>query len=268
MTQTTTTPTEDVNNPEIKPLTNSKGEPINEDGTPREETKDGGADAETLESLQKQLKDTKAALTKAQQGKAEEDPKEEEGLEIKQEKESQLQLDEGAAAAQAAGVDIEAVGTEYREKGELSEDTYKMLEEKGFDKATVDGYFEGQKAVAKLQQDEVMETVGGAEKFQELQTWAAEHLSEEEIEVYNQAVVSSNAAAKMAVQAIQAKYVQANGQAPQLITSEGASTGAGDVFQSKFEMTKAMEDTRYWNDPDYQKEVTEKVKRSKAAGKF
>lgn len=264
MTDVQHTPTGDTNQPAPTELTDSKGNPINEDGSPREIVKDeqGG---ETVESLKKALADTKAELTKSQQAKAEETPKEPEGLEIKKEG-SEETLDADTQAAKDAGVDVDAVAKEYTENGELSEETYKSLEAKGFDKATVDQYFEGRNAVATLQQNEIVETVGGSEKFTELQTWAAENLSADDLAVYNEAVVTSKAAAIFAVQAIQNKFIQANGNPPSLISGDTVTNNSGDVFRSHHEKQTAIEDPRYRTDPDYQKDVEAKVLRSIKSG--
>jgi hypothetical protein len=265
MTQVHITPAESTNQDVPTELVDNKGAPINADGTPREVSKDKEAEP-TVESLQKQLKDTKAALTKSQQGKAEE-PAQDTELPAKV-KESELQLDTAAQAAKDAGVNVDKMAEEYTKDGKISDESYKELADKGFDKATVDNYFEGREAVATLQQAEVIAVVGGQEEFNQLQEWASDNLSEDEIAVYNEAVITSTAAAKMAVEAIQNKYIQANGQSPKLIGGDTSTNVGSDVFKSSHEMVRAMGDKRYSTDPDYQKEIEAKVARSIKAGKI
>lgn len=268
MTQTMTTPTGDSNQPAAptEPIDNN-GNPINDDGSPREPAPKGDDNTgEDLESLKKALKDTKAELTKLQQGKNK-DGEKEDVSEGQGEKDQDLQIKQQTQEAEKAGVDMAKYSDEFAETGQLSEDSYKELESKGFDKGIVDAYIEGQKAIAARQTAEVAQVVGGEENFNAIKEWAAESLSESEIAAFNTAVTSGTEAAKLAVQGLNARYVAENGSAPNLIGGETGNTGGG-MFKSNYDMQQAMADPRYWKDPDYQKEVAEKAKRSMKAGKI
>lgn len=261
MTQTNVTPTPTTNQPTdtTQPIDNM-GNPVNPDGTPvepkTEDTPDGG---ETVESLKKALNDTKAELTRLQQNK----PKEDEGDDKEQTPPTDLSIKE--KEAEEAGIDFGKYSEEFAKDGKLSEDSYKELTDKGYDKQIVDDYIAGQQARAAQETAKVAEVVGGVEKLDTVLAWAAENMSEAEIAAYNTSINNGTDAARIALEGINARYVAANGSAPNLINGKTGVT-PGDVFKSPYEMTKAMEDPKYWSDPDYQKEVQAKLSRSMKAG--
>ena len=142
MTQTNTTPTGDTNQtPEnTKPIDNM-GNPVNPDGTPREPeaaedkpTENEGG--ESVESLQKALKDTKAELTRIQQDKADTDTEPKDTEPQPNTTPEDLQIQEKKAVE--AGIDMSKYSDQYNADGELSDDSYKELSDKGLDKETVD----------------------------------------------------------------------------------------------------------------------------------
>lgn len=270
MTETFTTPTEPTN------TSDAPENPVDDQGKPIEptDTDSSNQGGETVESLKKALNDTKAELTRLQQGNTETDGKgssepteegsgdtEGEGTETQ----ADLQIQEAEKVAEEAGVDFTKYSEEYNTNGELSEDAYKELASKGFDKQIVDDYIEGQKARNERQTQEVSTVVGGIDNLQPVLEWAGENLSPEEIQLYNEATSKGTAATKLALEGVYARYTAANGEAPNLL--QGGTTGTtSDVFKSSFEMTKAMEDDRYWNDPDYRQDIVSKIERSHKAG--
>lgn len=264
MTITSVTPTGDTNQPKPpeQPIDNM-GNPVDDKGNKVEKKdpppKEG---EETVESLTKALKDTKAELTKLQQQKAEggeeEADEEEEGSSENKKLEIQKQQ------AEEAGVDFSKYSAEYNKDGKLSDASYEELAKKGFDKQLVNDYIAGQQARVDKQTKEVAEVVGGEANLSKVLEWAGENLSAEEIDFYNKSVNTSTAAAKMALQSVYTKYSEANGEAPNLITG-GAPGSSNSIYKSPFEMQKDMNDPRYWTDPDFQAEVTAKAARSHKA---
>lgn len=266
MTVTNVTPTEPTNEPQnnTQPIDNM-GNPIDDKGNPiegKEVVNDGG---ETVESLQKALKDTKAELTKLQQEKAQKQPNQESEGDPESTEGDDTKLEIEQKKAEEAGVDFSKYSEEYNSQGGLSDESYEELAKKGYDRQLVDDYIEGQKARVHRQTQEVATVVGGEDNLAPVLEWAAENLSEEEINIYNSSVRQSTTAAKLALQGIYSRYVAANGKAPNLVKGDGSTAGA-DIFKSPFEMQKAQQDPRYWNDPDFQKEVEEKIRRSMKAG--
>lgn len=160
------------------------------------------------------------------------------------------------------GLDLSTFTAEFNAKGELSADSYAKLAAAGFDKGIVDNYINGQKAVAAQYETSVVSEVGGSEKYSEIVTWAKANMTDAEINAYN-AVVSSGdvTQAKLAVLGLSAKFSKANGSEPRLV--QGRTTSAsGDVFESTAQLTEAMRDPRYRNDPAFRAKVQSKLARS------
>lgn len=264
MVETNITPTESTNQPkEPEQRIDNMGNPVDEKGnlvekdTNQEENKADGDDT-NIESLQKALKDTKAELTRLQQ----------KGTDTETEDLSESKADDleiKTKEAEDKGVDLSVYSEEYNSKGELSEDSYKELAGKGFNKEIVDDYIAGQKARLQQQTEEVTSVVGGEKNLDAVLEWAAGNLSAEEIAAYNEATKQGTASAKIALRGIYSSYIEANGQSPNLQSGDTIPS-KGDVFKSPFDMQKAQQDPRYWKDPDFQKEVQEKIQRSMAAG--
>ena len=160
------------------------------------------------------------------------------------------------------GLDLSTFTTEFNTKGELSAESYAKLAAAGFDKGIVDNYINGQKAVAAQYETAVTAEVGGSEKYSEIVTWAKANMTDAEINAYNAAVSSGDLAqAKLAVLGLSAKFSKANGNEPRLV--QGRTTSASeDVFESTAQLTEAMRDQRYRNDPAFRAKVQSKLARS------
>lgn len=155
---------------------------------------------------------------------------------------------------------INAASEEYSEKGELSEETYASLQGQGLSKLMVDNYIAGQQAIINQQQMEITNEIGGMDEYQKLSTWAAETLSDSDLEAYNQTVESGTVAqAKFAIKSLYSQF-QAAGS-PRL--AQGSVNGTGvPPFQSRQQVTAAMRNPAYENDPAYREEVLQRLARS------
>jgi hypothetical protein len=73
---------------------------------------------------------------------------------------------------------------------------------------------------------EIVSVVGSKEAYGELQEWAVANLSDEEIDSFNHAVLESGniGLAKLAVEGLQARYLKANGQAPNKVIESGGTS--------------------------------------------
>jgi len=150
---------------------------------------------------------------------------------------------------------------EFADNGELADTSYNELSKLGLDKNLVDSYIQGQKLVADTNTKAIQDVAGGKEEYAELVEWAGNNLSEAEVKVFNDMVDGGDVeTAKFAVQGLLAKS-GANPRQPSLY--EGTSDAVSkDAFASVAQVTEAMNDPRYENDPAYRRLVEEKIGRS------
>tara|TARA_R100001463_G_scaffold875_1_gene3896 strand:- start:248 stop:1033 length:786 start_codon:yes stop_codon:yes gene_type:complete len=104
--------------------------------------------------------------------------------------------------------------------------------------------------------------VGGTDNYNNLVSWAAENISEQEVDMFDAVMDSGNPqAAYFAVQSLALKYQDAAGKDGQMIRGK-APKASSDVFNSQQEMIQAMEDPRYNDDPAYRDAIMQKLERS------
>jgi len=161
-----------------------------------------------------------------------------------------------------AGLDMSSLQAEYAEKGELDTKSYEALEKAGISKEYVDSYIAGQEAIAKTQAEEIKNTVGGNETYQEMVDWASKNMTEGEKTAYNKAVNSGDMdTVKLAVNALKGQFERANGVEPKLVEGK-AQPSQEQGFQSWAQVTEAMSDPRYAKDMAYQNDVKNKLANS------
>lgn len=167
---------------------------------------------------------------------------------------------EANKAVEQAGLDMDALRSEFAETGDLKPETYAKFKAAGVPEEIVKGYIEGQKAVANQYTESVKAVAEG--QFDTMATWAATNLTPSELAAYNKAVDSGDAdIAKLAVSGVYQKFVAANGKDPALVSGDNGDA-KGDVFESTRQVTEAMRDKRYKTDPAFRKSVQEKLARS------
>lgn len=175
---------------------------------------------------------------------------------------SKLDIPEGSAeeVVEAAGLNMESLQNEFADKGELTEESLKKLEDVGISKDIVSQYIQGQQAVAQQIESEIKGIAGGNDGYSTMMNWAKENLSADEISAYNRVVNGRDLdATKLAVSGLQARM---GGNAePNLVRGKGSSSQ--EQFESWAQVTSAMKDPRYSKDTAYQKEVSDKISRSK-----
>lgn len=151
-------------------------------------------------------------------------------------------------------LDFDAFQSEYLENGELSDDAYEALANAGIPPSLVDSWLAGQQAVGAQLEMTVHDSVGGTENYNELVNWASDNWSQDEIDAFNDSVDSPNINQVMlAVRGLQAQYNLANGD-PALYSGDGGSPSV-EGFQSLNQVTEAMKDPRYAEDPAYRRQV-------------
>lgn len=169
---------------------------------------------------------------------------------------------EVAKVLDKAGVDFDTLQAEYAANGSIGEESYKQLEEAGFPQQLVDSWIAGQQSLANDINAQVFSSVGGEEQYYQMIEWAGESLPPAEIDAFNKAMDSGDMSmVNMAVNGLAARYRSEVGTEPQLI--QGETTGnSGGSFNSAAELTAAMRDPRYQNDPAYRQSVAQKLSRS------
>lgn len=159
--------------------------------------------------------------------------------------------------------------------GTLSEDMYSKLESAGFNKSMVDSFIAGKQAEAGITQTteveerfnnseirDIQNTAGGEEQYNQLIDWVSDNLPEGEINAFNELLDTGNKnQIKLAVQGMNAKYVEANGYEGRMLAGKPPNN-SGEVFRSQAQLVQAMSDPRYDSDPAYRADVIAKLDRS------
>ena len=105
--------------------------------------------------------------------------------------------------------------------------------------------------------------VGGTEQYKEMVSWAAENMSQQEVQAYDAVMDLDNPyAAFFAVKALSNSYQDAVGYEGKMLTGKAAASDSLDSFRSQAEVVKAMSDPRYDSDPAYRNDVFTKLDRS------
>jgi len=103
---------------------------------------------------------------------------------------------------------------------------------------------------------------GGDDEYGSMMRWAADNLSQQEIDRYDSVMDTGDKnAMTFAVEALFSRYQDSVGVDGKLLTGKAAPS-TKDVFRSQAEVVRAMSDPRYDNDPAYRQDVFAKLERS------
>lgn len=154
---------------------------------------------------------------------------------------------------------VSVATAEYSEKGELSDKTFDALEQAGLPREMVEAYIQGQEAIAVGQAADVQQTIGGLANYEAMAEWAGENLDDTDLDAFNTIVETGTVEqAKVAVKGLYSQFLSAGGKPPQLI--QGDTVGSGlKPFTSSAQITEAMRDPRYKNDPAYRENVEKRL---------
>ncbi|MEG2313355.1 MAG: hypothetical protein RSB01_05320 [Brevundimonas sp.] len=162
---------------------------------------------------------------------------------------------------------FESFAQRYEEtSGQVTEDDIASIVALGVPENIVANYLAGLEALARESFGRAYTVAGGEEAFNEATAWAVKNLSDAEIENYN-SLVENAKTASTGVEWLMSKYKAATPQEGTFVQAQ-AHSSTGDIFASRDEMVAAMRSEKYLNDRSYQREVAEKVERSKRAGAF
>ena len=161
-------------------------------------------------------------------------------------------------------VGLEAYSKEYEETGELSEESFTKLEEMGISRDVVDQYVAGIEASRNAIVNETLSGLdGGEETYSKITEWAANSLTEKELDVYNAQVASGDlTTVKMAVNSLNARYQKEVGVLPSGFQLGNGGEAGSNSFASVAEVQSAMSDARYDNDPAYRALVAKRLQNS------
>lgn len=222
---------------------------------PEQDNKVYAGKYKSVEELEKGYAELQKAFSKRSE------PAQQDREETKAEADNPLKIDETEATEvlESKGLDLETFTQEFQEKGELSKESYETLAKAGIPQEMVDAYIEGIQLKAAQMTTRVFDTAGGEESYQKMIEWAKTGMPVSERKVYNETFETGDInKILLAVKGLKASYEDAFGKQPQLLNSEGSSSGVSG-FNSKAEMKAAMSDPRYSKDPAYRKEVETKV---------
>ena len=130
----------------------------------------------------------------------------------------------------------------------------------------VQGDLQSQQLAGDITQEainEVKNSAGGEETYQNIVDWASANLDQQSIEAFDSIVnTGSVEAIKIAVSGLKAQYENANGYEGRMVTGKQAPPKQSDTFRSQAELVQAMSDRRYDDDPAYRQDVIAKLERS------
>lgn len=148
------------------------------------------------------------------------------------------------------------------EQGQLTDEQYDALADKGFSREIVDQYIQGQLALYEMQEAQVINAGGGKEQVDSMFEWARNNLTPEQIKTYDDKFANGGAEAIMAMEHLKAKYESTGAHITKQITGANGGRSPTDVYRSVAQVQQDMADPRYRNDPAFRKSVEEKLSRS------
>ncbi len=165
---------------------------------------------------------------------------------------------------------LAAASAEYAEAGEMSQETFDALSEMSSEEL-LNAYVAMQSNAAPAQQaadlsdsdvSELKAAVGGEEAYDQITGWAAESLSDAELDAFNATIENgSKAQIQMIMAGLQARYQAENGYEGRQLQGKPPSS-SGDAFRSQAEVVEAINDPRYDRDPAYRNDVLMRLERS------
>ena len=173
----------------------------------------------------------------------------------------------------AEGVDLITTASEeyYENDGAISEETMQRFTEMSSSDLVeaymairdrnpdVDGGVATDLTDAEMNQ--VYNSAGGEAEYGRLTSWAAQNLSEQKLDAFNDMIDRGNSTAiQIAVAGLRAEYEAQEGYEGRMLT--GKSAPAADGFRSQAEVVQAMSDPRYDRDEAYRQDVYDKLERS------
>ena len=250
-----------VKDPHAKP----DGKPQRPEGVPEKFW-----DAEKGEVRVDAMAQSYAELESKLSAPKEEEAAEEEGDDVEV-KNGKISKKEGEEASEVEEEDnplsglITTAATEFGTDGKFTEETAEALTKAGIPPEVQNIYLAGLSALQEQQSQAVFGYVGGEENYNAMAKWAGQHLTDAQLDAFNSALDNPDLA-ENAVAGLYARYQKAHPSEGRKVSPQNGTTDSGDIFASRKEMTDAMADPRYRTDAKYQREVMDKLRRTRATG--
>lgn len=162
-----------------------------------------------------------------------------------------------------AGVDYDALSQEFWDNGDLSPESYELLENSGIPKEIVDSYIDSQLNMVDSQRSQIMNEVGGKDGYEALTEWAADNLEDSEIDYFNSVMDGNDfQAIRMQVRAIAARRDASEGIEPTRNLSGSLQGGGSGSYESVNQLMQDMQNPQYDKDPAFRAQVEAKLARS------
>lgn len=175
------------------------------------------------------------------------------------------EIESAKTELEGKGIDYAALEAEYNENGGLSEDSYKLLEEKGYPKALVEAALAGWQAKADAFANKIIEDAGGINEYERIKNFVQSQ-GKGAVNAFNTIVNKDDLSVVSAyIAGVKAQMVAQHGTANPTLGGSG-NVGKSKGYTDANEMIKAMSDPRYGKDPNYMQEVERKVAASKFFG--
>jgi hypothetical protein len=164
------------------------------------------------------------------------------------------------ASAATKGLDWEIPATEFEEKGTISDETFKRFEAAGIPRDVVSRYAQTRKAEVDAENTKLFERAGGEDVYEVMCDWANNNLPKEDLAAFQKIIQEGEITqALLAVDALKARYVAANGKPPKLISGNSSNRNTTVGYASRAEMVRDMQDARYAKDPAFRKQVEQRI---------
>lgn len=157
---------------------------------------------------------------------------------------------------QRAGLNPEDLKSQLLTNGALSEDAVSALEKQGLRRELIDLYVDNWNFRVNAQRETALGYAGGEGEWQELASWAAQNLPENEVARYNDLLASPEW--KVAIDALKVRRGASNTE-PTLVGGNETVTGTSFGYRSKAEMKTDMSNPMYASDPAFRRQVMQKI---------
>jgi hypothetical protein len=186
---------------------------------------------------------------------------------------SEEQNEVAQSVVEQAGVDVAKMQETYAETGDISADDRekiaKVLKDSfGLGAEAIDLYMGAQKAAQEKNTNEVLEGIGGVERYNQAISWAEQNYSEGEIDSLVAALGSPDInIVKFAVDSLNSRYTAAEGAAPGTkLSGKGQPEPDIKPYTSKQEMAAVTQDPRYMTDPAFRETHAKRVQATMKRG--
>lgn len=159
--------------------------------------------------------------------------------------------------------ELAALTDEFAQKGQLTDESYTKLTERGIPRPLVDQYIAGQMALGEQRVAQVLDAAGGKDNYLAMIQWADANLNPAEKASFNESVQKGDIGrATFAVRGLAAQFTQARGQTPQLLKGRPTSGDGPAPFRDIAEWESAVNDPRYDKSEAFRKDVIARLERS------